>query len=422
MTAAASRNDDPPRRLSANALERRVKRWLASGPFDCFVQVAPGLETLLMQELLELSLATGRESLRPARGGVGLDLDHEGVMRANLELRTAGRVMLRLGTFPASNREMLYDRARKIAWEVQLGYASGYRLRVTAKNSKLQAGDEVNTAMAGAISRRMRAFDLFPKPAEDAPLEFHVRLLDDRCTVSLNTSGEHLHRRGTRTHVHTAPVRETVAAALAITGLSTSPTPPEVIVDPVCGSGTLLLEAADLLAALPPGRHRGFAFEQAAWFRDGRWREVKRRSVAATDAAPAALPRMVGIDKDERALEAARVNLSASDHQAIELVQGDSTLFDYDGLDARTGLVIGNPPYGLRLGDRRAAHDLTRRLLDRLAASSIDWQVALLVQEAGSVTGHPAFELSSTTATTNGGVPVELVVGRVIKRPGLDAA
>src|SRR5680860_215412 len=163
MTADSSQPPAPPPRLSVNALERRVKRWLASGPFDCFVQVAPGLVEILADELLDLGLASGRQGLHVARGGIGLELDHEGIMRANLQLRTAGRVMLRLGNFPASSREMLYDRARKLPWEVQLGFAAGYRLRVTAKNSKLQAGDEVTNTVASTVSRSMREVGLYPK-------------------------------------------------------------------------------------------------------------------------------------------------------------------------------------------------------------------------------------------------------------------
>src|SRR5690554_3187914 len=117
MTGDRPTRGDTATKLSENALERRVKRWLLTGPFDCFVQVAPGLEETLAGELLALGLAAGHDELNIARGGIEVRLDHEGIMRANLGLRTAGRVLLRLGSFPAGNREMLFDRARKIAWE-----------------------------------------------------------------------------------------------------------------------------------------------------------------------------------------------------------------------------------------------------------------------------------------------------------------
>ena len=412
--------DETPARISDNALERRSKRWLAKGPYDCFVQVAPGLESVLAEELLDLGLTSGRNELSVARGGIGLVLDSAGIMRANLQLRTAGRVMLRLGSFPALNREMLYDRARKLAWEVQVGADGGYRLRVTSKNSKLLAGDEVTNTVASAISRHMREFGLYPKPTADAPLEFHVRLLDDRCTISLNTSGELLHRRGMRTHVSAAPLRETLAAAVAILGLGESQAAPDVIVDPFCGSGTLLIEVADLLAGLAPGRQRDFAFQNAAWFREGRWREARRQAEATSnrpgDAAgetpTVSATRLLGIDTDTKALEAARTNLAAAGHD-IELIAGDSTTFGYQNLSAQRGLVISNLPYGVRLGDSREAATLTKSFLDRLAASGAGWRLALLVKDADPLTSHEAFEVDSTISTINGGVPVVLVTGRL---------
>lgn len=424
-----------PTKLSPNALERRVKRWLLSGPFDCFVQVAPGLEDTLAGELSSLGLVSGADEIRIARGGVELKLDHEGIMRANLGLRTAGRVLLRLGTFPAASREMLYDRARKIDWEVQLGFSPGYRLRLSSKNSKLQAGDEVTDALSGAISRHMRELGLYPKIDEESPLEFHVRLLDDRCTVSLNTSGEHLHRRGMRTHVGAAPLRETLAAAMAIEGLGDSAAeastqPPELIVDPFCGSGTLLIEAVDLLSGLPPGRQRAFAFERAAWFRPGRWREVQR-SVGQRGASEASSPtpgpqatnspatgspatRFLGIDSDPTVLEAARSNLLSSGHLNVELVTADSTSFDFAALGAPRGLVLANLPYGVRLGERREAAALTRRFLDHLAASGGSWRAVLLVHDPEPVTGHEAFAVTTLKATSNGGLPVTMIAGSVV--------
>src|SRR5690606_36658682 len=140
---------------------------------------APGLEEVLVEELLDLGLANGRDDLLTEHGGVSLALDHAGIMRANLCLRTASRVLLRLGSFPAGTPEMLYDRARKLDWLVHLGFATGYRLRLSSRRSKLQAGDQVSNTVASAVGRHMRDHGLYPKPNAEAELEFHVRLLDD---------------------------------------------------------------------------------------------------------------------------------------------------------------------------------------------------------------------------------------------------
>jgi putative N6-adenine-specific DNA methylase len=392
-------------RLSDRALERRVKRWLLSGPFDCFIQTAPGLETILAEELRSAGLGGDRAV---ERGGVAMALDHVEIMRANLALRTASRVLLRLATFPAPTHEMLFDRAARIPWEVHLGTADAYGLRIASRASRLQAGDAVATTISRAVSRRLRALGLRPRLAEDAALTFRIRLLDDRCTVSLDTSGEHLHRRGVRRHVHHAPVRETIAAALALAALGDH----DVVVDPFCGSGTLLLEVADLAAGRPPGRGRSFAFQSAAWHRPGRWREVQRLAAAHPGAGRGAQPRVIGMDVDPDALAAARHNLSGAEHRRVELVRGDATTIALDGLRAERGLLIGNLPYGVRLGGRAGAAATIVRFLDRCAEASSPWDVALLTTHPELIAEHPAVRVRDERAIESGGLRVSRVVGR----------
>ncbi|HEX6939688.1 MAG TPA: hypothetical protein VF158_09765 [Longimicrobiales bacterium] len=429
---------DGPEHLTPRALERRVKRWLLSAPFECFVQVAPGLEPLLARELADLGLVPDAAAVRPERGGVTLALDLEGIMAANLGLRTASRVLLRLGSFPAAAAEMLHDRARKLPWELHLGFAASYALRVSSRRSKLQAGDEASRAVTGAVARRMGALGLRPRPAPDAELEFAVRLEHDRCTVSFNTSGEHLHRRGLRRLVGEAPARETLAAAVALLGLAEQ-LRPDVVVDPFCGSGAVLIEVADALAGLAPGRARSFAFEHAGWFRPGRWREVRRRLgvLPAGEAADAGdpgaasergpgprpatptvpvvtpAPHLLGIDADARVLEAARANLAAAGHAGAMLHAADSLAFDLGSLGARQGLIVSNLPYGVRLGDAGKAAALTRRFLSRLGEGATRWRFALLTNDARRVADHPDVREARVTETVSGGLTVYVVTGSV---------
>ena len=418
-----------------------MKRWWLAGPYETYVQVTPGLERVPVDEAVATGLIGSAEEARPDRGGVSMDLDPAAVMRANLCLRTASRVLLRLGTFPAASVEMLYDRARRLPWEVHVGFHTSYSLHVTARGSNLQAGDEVANTVASAVSRHMRELGLYPKQAEGAPLEFHVRILNDYCTISLDTSGELLHRRGFRRHVHAAPVRETLAAAMVLTGLAGMDGPPDVVVDPFCGSGTLLLEAADVLHGLPPGRDRAFAFEQAAWFRPGRWREVQRqveRTAGAemdspvgnpdTEGAAAASgggalgaapyagtrgspPELLGFDNDPQALAAARANLKAHPYPTAELAEADSTLLDFGALGAERGLVVSNLPYGVRLGGERTAMETAQRFLTQLAASGVRWRVVLLLTPPEAEVAKQLMDIEQVTATRNGGLDVRMVVG-----------
>lgn len=388
-----------------------MKRWWREGPYEAYVQVAPGLEQTLERELLDLGVAEAATELVTDRGGVGLKLTPAEVMRANLSLRTASRVLVRLGTFPAASPEMLYDRARKLPWEVHLGFATSYALRVTARNSNLQAGDEVAKAVASAVSRHMRELGLYPKPAEEAALEFHVRLLNDYCTISLDTSGELLHRRGFRKHVHAAPVRETLAAAMVLEGLASMEGVPDVVVDPFCGSGTLLLEAAEILRGLQPGRQRSFAFQQAGWFRQGQWREAEReaerRSIAPGGEAT---PRLLGFDLDPKALAAARLNQAGGPYENIQLAQADSTKLDFAALGAQRGLVLTNLPYGVRLAEGASAAATTERFLTQLLASGGNWRVVLLATQSEADVAARLVNVERVLTTRNGGLDVRMVV------------
>lgn len=391
-----------------------MKRWLLTGPFECYLPVAPGLEDTLVTELLDLGLAAERGDLRSEHGGVSLKLDHTGIMRANLCLRTASRVLLRLGTVPAATPEMLYDRARKLDWLVHLGFQTGYRLRVSSRRSKLQAGDQVTNTVASAVARHMREHGLYPKPDDEAPLEFHVRLADDRCTISLDTSGQHLHKRGVRTHIGVAPLRETIAAGMALIALRDVEERPDVIVDPFCGSGTVLIELTDVLTGAAPGRHRGFAFQNAAWFRPGKWREVQRQAAAAVLARGSeALPRMIGIDVDPYALAAARANLAGDEYAHVELIQADSTAFDFGSLDARNGMIIGNAPFGVRLGDWESASQLVARFLAQVADVGKTWFLCLLMSDTTAVLEHPDLHTVMLQSVTSGGLDTAIVTSRM---------
>lgn len=408
-------------RLSENALARRAKRWWREGPYETFVQCTPGLERVTAAELVSLGFATD-DQLAFERGGVTLSLSPAEVMRANLSLRTASRVLLRVAPpFLASMPEMLYDHARRLPWEVHLGFQEEYSLHITSRGSKLQAGDEVAKAVRSAVSRHMRELDLYPRVVDDAPVGFHVRLQDDRCTISLNTSGENLHRRGQRQHVSAAPVRETVAAAMVYEALAGQDEPADVIVDPFCGSGTVLLEARDVLMGAQPGRARSFAFESAGWFREGQWREVRRQAENTSWLGEApkgrSAPRLLGFDNDGSALNAARLNLSGGPKGGatplrVELAEADSTRLDLDAFGARRGVIVTNLPYGVRLGGKRAALDVTRRFLGQVAAANAEWRVVLLCSAAEAEVAAEFLEVSSAAVTKNGGLDVVLLVGR----------
>ncbi len=409
--------------LTPRALDRRVKRWLLGAPFGCFVQCPAGLERTLAAELTALGLG---QAVEIEMGGVSVLLSPVEIARANLELRCATRVLLRLDEFYAGSSEALFDHVRRVPWEVQLGFQGEYRLNLTSRLSKLQAGDAVERTISLAIARRLADVGQDASARGETPssvassgapasgtsaLEFSFRLYNDRCYASLNTSGEPLHRRGTRRHIGEAPLRESLAAALALTGYRGQ----DVVLDPFCGSGTVLIETSDLVDGRLPGRNRGFAFRQAAWFRQGMWNEALRQAMGT--AAPPKAVRVVGCDIDAAALAAARRNLSSlssPDYAGVELLTADSARIDLDEFQhGRRGLLLSNLPYGVRLADRSRAAAVIEAFLERCEAASSEWDFVFLTQHPAAFQGRSRTRVSSMTAVNNGGLRVHMVSGSI---------
>ncbi len=234
-------------------------------PFEIFLVAPPGLENLLCAEALE----KGFDGATVTPGGVTLTGGWPEVWRANLELRGASRVLARIGSFRAMHLAQLDKRSRKFPWADILRPDIPIRVDVTCKASRIYhagaATQRIETALRESLGATI---------ATDAPLRLMARIEDDLCTFSLDTSGEPLHKRGHKEAVGKAPMRETLASLfLRQCGYTGS----EPVVDPMCGSGTFVIEAAEIARGLKPGRSRDFAFEQFASFDPGIWQQMRSR-------------------------------------------------------------------------------------------------------------------------------------------------
>ncbi len=213
----------------------------ASPPLEAFAACLPGVEPFLAQELEELGYIPANH--HPGEGGVGFSSTLEGLYRANLWLRTANRVLLRLGRFQAIQFAELRRKAANLPWERYLTPGQPVAIRSTCHHSKLYHSGAVSERVLGAIGDRLEhapealAFDE-EQPAAQLVL---VRMDNDECTISLDMSGEPLHRRGYRLAVAKAPLRETVAAAMLYASGWDRRSP---LLDPFCGSGVIPIEAA----------------------------------------------------------------------------------------------------------------------------------------------------------------------------------
>jgi putative N6-adenine-specific DNA methylase len=347
---------------------------------------------------------------KPIRGGVTFEGPLDAIYHANLELRTAHRVLLRIADFLAQSYPMLYGRARRLPWELYIGFESSFSLSVTAKASRLRHHKNIEATIGDAVSSALEPLSLSPILAREAVLPFQVRLFRDRCTLSFNTSGDHLHRRGYRTHVSEAPLRETLAAGVAIAGKVEAC---DLIVDPFCGSGTLLIESALYLIDRPPGLGRDHAFMRAPYFQESKWQRFKREaSSRVRNGDPA---RLIGFDLSAEALRAAKHNsASAGLLERIAFKVADARDIRYRDLrmNARRPLLLSNLPYGDRLGSEAGARGLITEFCNNILKNCQGWEYALITRHP-SVMREVGLQPRTTLPFRNGGLEVVLVRGKV---------
>ncbi|MDX2156369.1 MAG: class I SAM-dependent RNA methyltransferase [Hyphomicrobiaceae bacterium] len=345
------------------------------GELEIFLVATPGLEAALCNE----ARAAGFKNAKAVQAGVTIAGGWPDIWRANLELRGTGRVLARVAEFRAMHLAQLDKRARRVPWASILRPDVAFRVEATCKASRIYHSG----AAAQRIERAIRE-ELGSPVSADAEVAIRVRIEDDLCTISVDTSGAPLHKRGHKEAVSKAPMRETMAALfLRQCGYDGR----EPVVDPMCGSGTFVIEAAEIAAGLKPGRSRHFAFEQLATFDAAAWTSMRS---AAAHPAPGPGLRFFGSDQDAGAVRASRANAArAGVADRIELRQLE--IEDVVAPPGPPGLVIVNPPYGDRIGDRQRLQSLYRSLGQTLITRFAGWRVGLVtsVPALAKATGLP---------------------------------
>jgi len=307
-------------------------------------------------------------------GGIEFHGTLRDVYRANLHLRTASRVLVRLGEFYASAFPELRRKAGRLLWENYLSPERPIALRVTCRKSRLYHEAAVAERVAGAIADRLGKSPLVHKyredPGTDPPQLIVVRLVGNLCTVSMDSSGALLHRRGYRLATTKAPLRETLAAAMVMaSGWDTS----SPFLDPFCGSGTIPIEAALLARRAPAGYARRFAFMDWPNFDSKSWDEVLAH---AGNAVTSGIPKILGSDRDAGAIQAAQANAErAGVADCIEFSRKAISAIDPP---PGPGWVVTNPPYGVRLKKANDLRNLYAQFGKVLRARCPGWRVTLL--------------------------------------------
>ncbi|SCA55234.1 N6-adenine-specific DNA methylase [Candidatus Terasakiella magnetica] len=332
---------------------------------EIFLVCVPGFEGTLCAELRE----KGFKKPKIDKGGVTLKGRWEDVWRANLLVRGASKVLVRLGAFRAMHLAQLDKRARKFPWADFLRADVPVRIDVTCKKSRIYH----NKAAAQRIERALTE-ELGCEISSEAELCLKVRIYEDLCTISIDSSGEGLHKRGHKEALNKAPMRETLAAlSLMACGYKGN----EPVLDPMCGSGTFVIEAAEMATGLNPGRSRNFAFEHLVTFDRVIWEKLKETTLVKQPEA-----KFYGFDRDAGAITRSQENATRAGLQDICLFdkQAVSKLITPVG---PKGLVIINPPYGVRIGEKKKLYPLYAALGKTLKEQFKGWRVGLITNTEG---------------------------------------
>jgi len=337
-----------------------------------FATCPRGLETLLKDELSEL----GAKALDPTDGGVGFAGDLSLCYRANLESRMATRILWRVGKGPYASEEDIYKAAYALPWQSWFDVGRDFMVKVTASKSPLKSLEFVTLRIKDAVCDRFRVA-VGSRPyidTKEPDVRVHAYLTDSIYELFLDTSGAALFQRGLRRGSVEAPLRENLAAGiLKLSGWK----PGAPLLDPMCGSGTFLLEAAMMALDIAPGSVRSFGFEKLKNFDATAWQKIRQK--ALDRAKPLEFQKIYGSDADLHAVRVARQNLQqAGLLDAVQLAKADILEVVPP---ASEGVLVANPPYGIRIGEDKELAALYPKMGEALKRKFAGWNTYFLTND-----------------------------------------
>ncbi len=396
------------------SLEKRIKRRVVGRDHPFFAVTLPGLETLCSHEIAALPVDI--QHLKVEKGGVSFHARVHDAYAANLHLRTASRILMRIHQFRATAFGQMEKQVLDFPWELFLYTGQVFTLKVTSSHSRLIHTDAIAERFEKGIARRLTAHPGLAAPADNRPADqkIVVRGVDDRFTVSIDSSGDPLYKRGLKTGGGKAPLRETfAAAALALAGF----TPRCILTDPMCGAGTFSLEAALIASRIPPGWYREFAFMGWPCYRPGRWKHLRRTAAQLISIPEASM--IFASDSDPDAIERLKAIVAKFElGPAIQIQHQDFFALNPPDRGAAPGIITLNPPYGVRLKTGVPTDQLYAQIGRQLTTRFTAWNLALILPRE-ELRKHLPFQVK-TMAFTHGGLNLILATGQ-IESPGPNA-
>lgn len=388
-------------------LFKRIKRHVIGREREFFAATPPGFETDCLSELLKLDPAPGNTTVSP--GGVEFAGRLDVCYQANLNLHTANRILMRIHAFRSSNFRQLGKKIYDIPWELYLQPGSLLNVHVATKHCRLHHSGAISEKCRTTIARRLADMNLVENNNGIAfnRENIFIRGIDDRFSVSIDSSGDLLYKRGLKKHTGQAPLRETLAAAAL---LKAGYDPGEPLLDPLCGAGTFSLEAALMAKRIPPGWFRKFAFMQWPSFVERRWNYLKRRPESGFVRFEQ--PVIFASDSDGaacRKLKSCMESFGLSD--AVRVRQKNFFNLAPEEFSDRTGIICLNPPFGRRLGGRKESEKFFKAICGRLKQVYRGWKLVLFAPGKKPAASVPFQTVSYPVL--HGGLKLRLLVGRI---------
>ena len=391
--------------LTPSGLSRRIKQHVTSQVQHFFAVCTPGLEEQTQAEIADLPGVLAADIVE---GGVEFSGPFELVYVSNLLLRTSNRVLMRIDHFVTRSYPELFDKVSRIPWERFVGFGPGIVVDVTAKRSRIHHEKNIAASVFDAIQRKMSPMGVKLRSRIDAQLCVFIRLSHDECTVSIDSSGQGLHKRGYREAIGPAPLRETTAAALL---RAASFQQCAVIADPCCGSGTFLIEAGQMAKGISAGAGRQFAFEAWPSFGEATWKHLKQKHAA--ERVESTVPKLVGMDINAATLRAAQDNaVRAGLPDQLVLKKAECRTFNADGSVGPKGLLISNLPYGKRMEAGPAIEQFYKEFGSMVRGNCKGWRFGILVPDHAGLIAALGLTIGKSIRFLNGGIAVRFVMGK----------
>lgn len=334
-----------------------------------FATCPRGLEALLANELKQ----SGARDIKPTDGGVAFAGNLAVCYHANLHSRIATRILIQVGRGQYANEDDLYQAAYTINWPNWFDVKHDFMVKVTGVKCPLKSLEFATLRIKDAVCDKFRlAVNARPYIDTKTPaVRVHAYLTADRYQFYIDSSGNALYQRGNRKAIIEAPLRENLAAGiLQLTGWQ----PGQALLDPMCGSGTFLLEAAMMALNIPPGFNRNFGFEKLKNFESDTWKRIKNSAQKAVKLT--GFQRIYGSDMDLRAVRVTKQNLEAAG--MLEAVQVSHLEFTALVPPADSGIMVVNPPYGVRIGEDEALAELYPQMSATLKTKFAGWNAYFL--------------------------------------------